>query len=82
VAAWLWLLAATRHSAPVGLPLDQIGFHSAVSHGGPGGPQEAHVEATLGADGGRVHLAFEPDQVPVSPDTTPVARTTCQVSLP
>ena len=82
VAAWLWLLAATSHSAQVDLPLDQLYFHSAVSHGGRGCPQEARVEATLGDDGGSVHLAFDTYQAQVSPDTPPVARTICQVSLP
>jgi len=82
VTALLWLLAATSSSARVDLPLDQIYFHSAVSHGGRGCPQEARVEATLGDDGRSVHLAFEPYQVQVSPDTTPVTRTTCLVSLP
>ena len=47
VAAWLWLFAAMSHSAQVDPPLDQLYFHSAVSHGGRGCPerQEAPLSA-------------------------------------
>jgi Domain of unknown function (DUF4360) len=82
VTALFWLIAATSSSAQTSLPLDQIYFHSAVSHGGRGCPQEARVEATLGDDGRSVHIVFDSYQAQVSPDSSPVARTTCLVSLP
>jgi len=82
VTTLLWLLATTSSAAQVGLPLDQLYFHSAVSHGGAGCPQEASLEATLGDDGRSVNIAFDTYRAQVLPDSRPVARTTCFVSLP
>jgi hypothetical protein len=82
VTALFWLLAATSSSAQVGLPVEDIYFNGAVSHGGRGCPQEARLEATLGDDGRSVQIAFDTYRAQVAPDSSPVARTLCLVSLP
>ncbi len=82
IVALLWLMAATSSLAQVSPPPHEIYFHDAVSHGGNGCLQAAHVEATLSEDGYTVRLVFDAYEADVGPNTSPTVRTFCTVSLP